>query len=135
MVKLKARGKKHEMQLDYEKDNSSDIENLNDENKNLIKSDTVILTDIEIKEADVLKLEKVAQQISDGANIFLLTEYLYLLIFIAIFALLIFFVGEHKQWTAYTTVAFLVGALTSILCGFIGMKIATASNYRTTYSA
>jgi Na+/H+-translocating membrane pyrophosphatase len=135
MVKLKARGKKHEMQLDNEKDNSSDIEHLNDENNNLIKSDAVILTDIEIKEETVLKLEKVAKQISDGANIFLLTEYLYLLIFIAIFALLIFFVGEHKQWTAYTTIAFLVGALTSILCGFIGMKIATASNYRTTYSA
>lgn len=35
----------------------------------------------------------------------------------------------------YTSVAFLVGALTSMLCGYLGMTIATYANYRTAYSA
>jgi len=33
----------------------------------------------------------------------------------------------------YTTVAFLIGGFTSIVSGFIGMKIATYTNVRTTY--
>ena len=33
----------------------------------------------------------------------------------------------------YTTIAFLVGAGTSMLCGYIGMMIATICNYKTTY--
>lgn len=36
---------------------------------------------------------------------------------------------------AYTAIAFLVGALTSMLCGLIGMSIATYSNYRVAYTA
>lgn len=37
-----------------------------------------------------------------------------------------------KMWFPYTTFAFLVGASTSMLCGFIGMKVATHANVRTT---
>ena len=33
----------------------------------------------------------------------------------------------------YTTIAFLVGAGTSMLCGYIGMMIATTCNVKTTY--
>ena len=89
----------------------------------------------ELTEEKLEKLNEIQKKIKNGANIFLLTEYLYLLIFICVFGLLIFFVAEQKQWTAYATVAFIVGALTSMLCGFIGMSIATESNHRTTYSA
>jgi Na+/H+-translocating membrane pyrophosphatase len=42
-------------------------------------------------------------------------------------------VDQGKTW--YTTIAFLVGAITSMFCGAFGMKIATFSNYRTTISA
>lgn len=35
----------------------------------------------------------------------------------------------------YTAISFVVGALISMLCGAIGMLIATQANYRTTYSA
>jgi Na+/H+-translocating membrane pyrophosphatase len=90
---------------------------------------------LEFTQKQLDDLLKKSQKISEGADVFLKTEYLYLFIFVSVFALLLFFVGEHKMWTAYVTSAFLVGALTSMLCGFIGMKIATASNYRTTYSA
>jgi len=35
----------------------------------------------------------------------------------------------------YGTFAYIVGSLTSILCGYIGMRIAVAANFRTTYKA
>lgn len=35
----------------------------------------------------------------------------------------------------YTSFAFVIGALTSILCGIIGMAIATYTNFRVTYNA
>jgi H+-translocating diphosphatase len=75
------------------------------------------------------------QQIAKGSDVFLFTEYVYLLIFVFILAILIFFFGEIKKWTLYTTVSFILGALTSMLCGFIGMKIAVNSNWRTTFAA
>lgn len=39
-------------------------------------------------------------------------------------------VDEMKD--GYTTLAFVVGAVTSMFCGAFGMRIATYSNYRTT---
>jgi H(+)-translocating pyrophosphatase len=91
--------------------------------------------DLELTKEQVNKLQEIAEKICDGSNVFLLREFLYLLIFVFLFAILIFFVGETKMYTFFTTAAFLIGAFTSMLCGFIGMRIATASNYRTTYSA
>ena len=35
----------------------------------------------------------------------------------------------------YTAVAFMIGAVVSILCGTIGMIIATQANFRTTFCA
>lgn len=35
----------------------------------------------------------------------------------------------------YTASAFLVGAIVSVISGTVGMAIATATNYRTTYAA
>jgi len=48
------------------------------------------------------------------------------------FAIILFFAVEPRLGTAYTTVSFLVGGLTSILAGYIGMRIAVYSNTRTT---
>jgi inorganic pyrophosphatase len=45
---------------------------------------------------------------------------------------LIFFTAEPKLGTCYTTVAFLVGGTTSIIAGYIGMRIAVYTNVRTT---
>jgi inorganic pyrophosphatase len=89
----------------------------------------------DLTEEQLQKMIRISEAISNGANVFLKTEYLYLLLFIFIFAIIIFFIGEHRLWTFYTTAAFIIGGLTSILSGFIGMKIATITNYRTTYSA
>lgn len=46
--------------------------------------------------------------------------------------LIITFLTEVGLWTA---VAFAVGAIVSIICGAVGMIIATKANFRTTYCA
>lgn len=42
-------------------------------------------------------------------------------------------VDQMKGW--YTTIAFIIGAITSMFCGAYGMKVATYSNFRTTLCA
>lgn len=42
-------------------------------------------------------------------------------------------VAEVKFGQFYTTIAFLIGGFTSIIAGYIGMRIATYTNVRTTY--
>ncbi len=80
-------------------------------------------------------MNDISELISNGASSFLWSEYLYLTIFIILFSVLIYFVAEHKPGQCYTTVAFITGAYTSIICGYIGMIIATKANYRTAYKA
>lgn len=85
-------------------------------------------------------LEKIGGKIARGANAFLYQEYSIMAIFIGIFGLVVLIVvdiwgQEHLKFRCYATVAFVVGAVTSILCGFIGMRIAVVANYRTTYQA
>lgn len=43
-----------------------------------------------------------------------------------------FFTAEPEFGMFYTTVSFLIGGATSILCGYIGMRIAVHTNVRTT---
>lgn len=59
-------------------------------------------------------------------------EYLICLIFAAIMFIIICFLTEEGLKTG---VAFLVGAIISIVCGAVGMVIATQANFRTTYCA
>ncbi len=59
-------------------------------------------------------------------------EYMICLIFVGIMFLIIAFLTEFRFWTA---IAFLVGAFVSIICGIIGMLIATRTNYKVTYLA
>ena len=67
-----------------------------------------------------------------GAKEFLKAEYSICFIFIIIMFIIITFLTEQGIWTA---VAFLIGAVVSIICGIIGMVIATRTNYRVTYCA
>ena len=53
-------------------------------------------------------------------------------IFLVLFGVLVFFTAEPQFGQFYTTGAFLVGSVTSILCGYIGMRIAVYTNVRTT---
>ena len=50
-------------------------------------------------------------------------------------ALIIICLVESQWGEFWTTVAFLLGAFTSILSGYIGMRVAVFSNYRCAFSA
>lgn len=84
-------------------------------------------------EACFMLMQQIARTIQEGAITFLKQEYLYLTIFCLLFSILVYFTAE-ESWTPYCTIAFLVGALTSMACGYLGMLIAVATNYRTTYA-
>ncbi len=79
------------------------------------------------------KLVDIAGHIADGAMAFLKREYMVLLPFIIVVAL---FLGiGNKGYIKLQFVSFILGALCSALAGYIGMKVATASNSRTTTAA
>jgi H(+)-translocating pyrophosphatase len=59
-------------------------------------------------------------------------EYTYLGIFVIVF---FFLIALIDWWKFYTAFAFLIGAITSIACGYIGMTIATIANVRVCYKA
>merc|ERR1712087_150939 len=86
------------------------------------------------------QMEQTNQYVSEGAITFLKKEYCYLSIFIFFFGVLVMCVvdvpwkqGDGSFAFPYTTVAFIVGAITSMFSGYIGMKIATAANVKVTY--
>jgi len=77
------------------------------------------------------KMNDVAVLIQDGAATFLGQEYYYTFLFVVFFAGVIYFTAEPQTGMPYTTVAFFLGALTSILSGYIGMTVAVRANVRT----
>jgi len=79
------------------------------------------------------KMERIAKYISDGAMAFLRAEYKVLSIFVVCIALLLMFGGfKSASSSPLTAISFIVGAFCSALAGFIGMKVATKANVRTT---
>jgi len=93
------------------------------------------------KESDEFHMDihTISNFIAEGANAFLYQEYRIVSIFIFFFGLLLLFLlgGTTKDWTraVLTTMAFVSGAVTSIISGFIGMRIAVYTNSRTAISA
>ncbi|MBT9585382.1 V-type H(+)-translocating pyrophosphatase [bacterium] len=86
------------------------------------------------------RLTTITKAIRDGAMAFLFREYRTLAVFITLFALVIAILIDDPHTLnvnegRYSAVAFVVGAITSILAGFIGMRTATAGNVRTAVSA
>ena len=87
------------------------------------------------KEVGSKKMERIAKNIADGAMAFLRAEYKILSVFVLITAVLLGFKGESEGSSYLVAVSFIVGALCSGLAGFIGMKVATKANVRTTNAA
>jgi len=84
------------------------------------------------------KVSHIASAISEGANAFLRREYTVMGLFMILFSIVIIvFIGSFHNWPAavFTAIAFNVGAATSIVSGFIGMRIAVFSNSRTALQA
>lgn len=78
------------------------------------------------------KMREISDMIHDGAMAFLTREYKVLVVFvIVVFGLMLF----SPDLGFKTAVAFISGAIFSVLAGFFGMKAATRSNVRTSEAA
>ncbi len=77
------------------------------------------------------KMKKISQSIREGANAYLKRQYKVVAIFFAIMFVVLGVMAVFKLLTPYVPFAFLTGGVFSALSGFVGMKIATASNART----
>jgi Inorganic H+ pyrophosphatase len=91
-------------------------------------------------EAKTARLKEIYQAIYEGAESFLTAEYTVCAWFISLFSILILvLVAWGTGWDMargiFTAVSFLLGALTSMASGYLGMKVAVFSNVRTTISA
>ena len=82
------------------------------------------------------KMSRIAAHIADGAMAFLKAEYRILAVFVIAVAALLAFKGySEADSSPLIAVSFIVGAICSGLAGFIGMRIATKANVRTTQAA
>jgi len=81
------------------------------------------------------RMKQIGASISDGAMAFLKAEYRVLIIFIIIVGCLLAFAANNQGDSWLVSISFLVGALASGLAGFLGMKVATKANNRTTHAA
>lgn len=82
------------------------------------------------------RMATIARSISEGAMAFLRAEYRILGIFVVIVAILLAFSGANEEnSSALVGLSFVVGAFCSALAGFIGMRVATRANVRTTSAA
>jgi K(+)-stimulated pyrophosphate-energized sodium pump len=79
------------------------------------------------------RIKEIGDAIREGAMAFLHREYQVLAIFVAVVAVLL--AVSYQGPLRLVSVSFIVGALCSGLAGNIGMRIATASNTRTTRAA
>ena len=79
------------------------------------------------------KLKKIGNAIASGAMAFLSREYKILVPFVLVAG--VFLAIGNEGALRYQSLAFVLGASFSALAGFIGMKVATASNSRTTEAA
>ena len=82
------------------------------------------------------RMKKLAASIRKGANAYLKRQYTTVAkIFVVVFAALLVLVATHQLDNWFIPFAFVTGGCYSALAGFIGMKIATASNARTAHAA
>jgi inorganic pyrophosphatase len=91
--------------------------------------DPLLANQGDAEKAEIAKqMLTISTTIADGAMSFLKAEYSYMGVYVVLFSgILYWFTG----WE--TTVSFVFGAITSIICGLIGMKIAVYTNVRTAH--
>lgn len=94
------------------------------------------------QDAGDAKMQELAGYIADGAMAFLKAEWKVLSVFVLFAAVLLAYSGTihevngkpiHSSWLI--SIAFIIGAVFSATAGYIGMKVATKANVRTTQAA
>jgi len=79
------------------------------------------------------QMRQIASYIRTGAMAFLRREYRIISIFLMIVMVLL--IAGNRSWYRLVAVSFVIGAVCSALAGYIGMRIATSANVRTTHAA
>jgi len=105
-----------------------------------MKKVTDIPVDLGLGKEESDRLKSIHGAIAEGAMAFLKQEYKTLSYFMIGFAVVIALLTDNHETEVanegvWTAVSFLFGAVISVLSGYIGMKVATAGNARTTVSA
>jgi K(+)-stimulated pyrophosphate-energized sodium pump len=81
------------------------------------------------------RMERISKSIASGAMAFLKAEYRVLSVFVLVVAVILGFSADPTTSSWMVAISFVVGAVCSGLAGFIGMKVATKANVRTTHAA
>jgi len=82
------------------------------------------------------RMKSIGASIADGAMAFLRAEYRILSVFVVAVAFILGYANSGRSDTsAMISFSFIIGALTSGLAGYLGMKVATKANNRTTHAA
>ena len=81
------------------------------------------------------RMKKIGESIASGAMAFLKAEYKVLSIFVIIVAIGLAVAANMQNQSMFVSISFLVGAFASALAGFLGMRVATKANNRTTHAA
>lgn len=81
------------------------------------------------------KMAKISSHIARGAMAFLKAEYKVLAVFVVCVAILLGWSADAERSSWLISISFILGAVCSGLAGFIGMKVATKANVRTTNAA
>ncbi|MFC1741287.1 sodium-translocating pyrophosphatase [Nanoarchaeota archaeon] len=85
---------------------------------------------IRFKDAGTPTMQRIARHIRDGAMAYLFRQYRYIAVFIIFVSMVLgIFIS------VWTMVCFIIGAIFSLLAGFIGMRVATMANVRTSAAA
>ncbi len=105
-----------------------------------MKRVTDIPVDLGLAKEESDRLKFIHGAIAEGAMAFLKQEYKTLSYFMIGFAVVIALLTDNHETEVaneglWTAVSFLFGAAISVLSGYVGMKVATAGNARTTVSA
>ncbi|MBC7885569.1 MAG: sodium-translocating pyrophosphatase [Saprospiraceae bacterium] len=87
------------------------------------------------QEVGTERMARIAASISDGAMAFLKAEYKVLAIFVITVSILMGVSGMTEGSSPLVALSFILGAFCSALAGFIGMRVATKANVRTTNAA
>jgi len=105
-----------------------------------MKRVTAVPLDLGLNAEEGSRLRAIHGAIAEGAMAFLKQEYRVICYFMVGFAVVVALLTDNHETAdtnegVWTALAFLFGSLISILSGYIGMKVATAGNARTTVSA
>ncbi|MTI86827.1 MAG: sodium-translocating pyrophosphatase [Balneolaceae bacterium] len=87
------------------------------------------------QEVGTEKMKRISKHIARGAMAFLKAEYKVLSIFVAVVAIILAVSADPATSSWMVAISFVFGAFCSGLAGFLGMKVATKANVRTTNAA